>query len=89
MSKWNPKQRERVKAKTNGRCAYCGIILGEKFHLDHIRSIHDHRSCGDGLWGREHNLNASCAKCNLCKSNLSLEAFRTKSGLFKFYFETI
>ena len=78
MSSWQPKKRERVKAKTNGRCAYCGDLLGEKFHVDHIRSVHDHRESKEGLWDREHNLHASCAPCNLYKSSLSLEEFRDK-----------
>lgn len=78
MSSWQPRKRERVKAKTNGRCAYCGVVLGDKFHVDHIRSIDDHRQSGDGLWDREHNMNASCQDCNLYKSNLSIEAFREK-----------
>mgnify|MGYP001443654697 CR=1 FL=1 len=78
MSKWQPKKRERVKAKTNGRCAYCGVLLGEKFHVDHIRSIANHRELGDGLWDREHNMNASCKDCNLYKSDLSIEGFREK-----------
>jgi hypothetical protein len=28
-------EREKIKQKFDGRCAYCGIFL-EKFHVDHI-----------------------------------------------------
>lgn len=78
MSKWQPKKRERVKARTNGRCAYCGVELGEKFHVDHVRSKDEHRTAGVFGWEVETNLKASCAPCNLYKSNLSLEDFRDK-----------
>lgn len=78
MSKWQPKKRDRVKAKTNGRCAYCGCVLGEKFHVDHLRSINSHRTYGQVGWDDEANLHAACSPCNLYKSDLSLEDFREK-----------
>ena len=78
MSKWQPKKRARVLAKTNGRCAYCGVVLGETYHIDHIRSVDEHRTNGEWLWDREHNLHAACRDCNLYKSNLSLDDFRKK-----------
>lgn len=78
MSSWQPKKRERVKARTNRRCAYCGTVLGEKFHIDHVRSINSHRTYGQVGWNDEANLNAACSPCNLYKSDLSLEDFREK-----------
>lgn len=78
MSSWQPKKRERVKAKTNGCCAYCGCVLGEKFHVDHVRSKHSHRQHGQTGWDDFENLVAACSPCNLYKSDLSLEDFREK-----------
>lgn len=34
--KLNKTQRETLKQKYNGHCAYCGAVLGEKWHADHI-----------------------------------------------------
>lgn len=78
MGNWQPKKRERVKAKTNGRCAYCGCVLGEKFHVDHVRSKNSHRQAGHRGWDDFDNLLAACSPCNLYKSDLSLEDFREK-----------
>lgn len=31
--------RAKVKSMFDGRCAYCGTILGEKWHIDHIKPV--------------------------------------------------
>lgn len=33
------KERKEIKNLFGGRCAYCGIVLGDKFHLDHIKPV--------------------------------------------------
>lgn len=66
------RNRERIFRLTNGRCAYCGKVLDfNKFHIDHVLA----KSVG----GKDKfNMLPSCPICNLSKSNLSLEQFRSK-----------
>lgn len=33
------KQRELLKNKFGGRCAYCGCVLGDKWHADHLEPV--------------------------------------------------
>ena len=37
--KLNKKQREELKMKFGGHCAYCGCELGSKWHADHIEAV--------------------------------------------------
>ena len=37
--KLNPAQREEVRMMFGGFCAYCGIILDGKWHVDHVESV--------------------------------------------------
>lgn len=32
-------ERQEVKMKFGGRCSYCGIILGDKWHVDHLEAV--------------------------------------------------
>jgi 5-methylcytosine-specific restriction endonuclease McrA len=77
MSKWNPKQRERVKKRTNGRCGYCGCELGGKYHIDHRISKSDHRYFGIKHPDREENLIAACSSCNILKGSNDPDRFRS------------
>lgn len=79
-------KRDRIKAKTQGRCAYCGCELPENgWHADHIDPIFrgwENRPdrAGDDV---ESNLFASCRRCNLRKGTLTVDVFRseiTKQG---------
>lgn len=64
-------ERVLIANETNFRCGYCGIDLGEKFHIDHIEPfVSPYASC------KVENLMASCVPCNLFKSCLTLEQFR-------------
>ena len=84
----NKKQRAELKMKYDGHCAYCGVLLGEKFHLDHIESVRrDLKWTENGgltttnTMEKPHldvieNLNPACIPCNLNKSSLPLEAWR-------------
>lgn len=77
--KLNKKQREELKQKYNGRCAYCGCELNDKWHADHIEPIV--RNWTDGTCERPENnrldnFNPSCSSCNIMKSSMSLENFR-------------
>lgn len=86
------RQREELRMKFGGKCAYCGCELGEKWHADHVQSvtrkleIAKHKngtsrfvSTGE-LWKPENdtfeNLFPACAPCNLDKSSMGLEEWR-------------
>ena len=62
--------REKIKMKYGGKCAYCGCILHDKFHVDHIKAF---AANGDSSL---ENLNPSCFICNNWKFTFSLEQFR-------------
>lgn len=64
------KERTLVAAKTKGRCGYCGIILPERWHIDHIIPF-VYRGNDDF-----ENMVAACPQCNNFKSSFSLEEFR-------------
>lgn len=86
-TKLNKKQK--VLAKTNGRCAYCGTPLTEAIMtIDHI--VPKVQGGTKALT----NCYAACQRCNSLKSNKSLKHFRPllakELGFekeFKFYFE--
>lgn len=71
-------QRKELKQKYDGRCAYCGSVLGDKWHADHFEAI---RRNGDGTClNPEHdvieNFMPACTACNWNKRSMSLEAWR-------------
>ena len=77
--KLNKKQREVLKLKYDGRCAYCGDLLPDRWHSDHIEPIV--RNWIDGTCefpdrNTLENFNPSCPSCNIIKSSQSLESFR-------------
>ena len=91
MSEWrNTKaQREALRAKFDGRCAYCGGDLGKTMHADHLEPcIRLHTD----PWNRPlpveerrllkpetnvvANMMPACAPCNLHKGGYSLEQWR-------------
>ncbi len=63
-------KRELIYHQFNGRCMYCGVILENNWHLDHINPI-----CSGGKNNLE-NLGAACPRCNMLKGGLNLEQFR-------------
>jgi 5-methylcytosine-specific restriction endonuclease McrA len=68
--------RERVKAKYEGRCGYCGCAP-DKIHIDHIHPVakgHHLESYKD--LNRFENLMPSCHSCNNFKMSFTLEEFR-------------
>ena len=72
------RDRSAIKVMFGGRCAYCGKLLGNKWHADHVAPIY--RGWGDkpAHAGKDNrgNLFPACPRCNLRKSALSLEDFR-------------
>mgnify|MGYP001222895282 FL=1 len=85
-------QRERLRQKFGGRCAYCGEALGERWHADHFVALHRRARYvrGRGLvtmavehaarphMDTEDNLMPACAPCNIDKHGMALEAWRRK-----------
>lgn len=63
-------KRNSIAAKTYGRCAYCGKILGRKFHVDHVIPT------SRGGTSEDDNLLAACQRCNLWKKNFTLAEFK-------------
>lgn len=75
MPKISKPKKLRILKRDNYTCQYCGLILfnnQSNIHIDHkkAKSLE-----GSGL---ENNLQVSCSKCNLLKSNLSIKKFRVK-----------
>ncbi len=74
------KQREFVKQKYNGRCAYCGCELPKRWHIDHlkpiVRDLEDNSKCEYPENENFDNLMPSCPSCNIMKNSFSLEQFR-------------
>jgi 5-methylcytosine-specific restriction endonuclease McrA len=80
-------QRETLRGKFDGLCAYCGHPLGDRWHADHFESVQRRLSVrGSKLVAtgemdrpendRIENLMPSCAPCNISKNQLSLEGWR-------------
>ena len=81
-------QREQLKNKFGGHCAYCGCDLSDKWHADHIEAVDRVLAwCpkrGVKSTGEMHkphldtieNLNPSCVPCNINKHSMSLESWR-------------
>lgn len=92
MSRLTKTQREKVRQMFGGRCAYCGVELGEKWHADHVEPVR--RKCDivqtpkgyrftSGPMTRPHfdvfeNFMPACAPCNIDKHAMSIENWRGK-----------
>lgn len=75
--------REAVRIKFGGKCAYCGNGLPEKWHADHLEPIQ--RGVSGALTGRAFlhpdrhridNLMPACPPCNISKGSMGLEVWR-------------
>lgn len=82
------RQREALRAKYDGRCAYCGAIM-DKMHADHLVPV---LRVQTDPWGRRlpvgeqwkhrperdvvSNMMPACGPCNLHKGGYSLEEWR-------------
>lgn len=91
--KLSKQQREQLRNKFGGRCAYCGCELTEKWHADHLKAVIREskfvkdkdgvtRTASTGaVWHPQNecieNLMPSCAPCNLDKQVLDIEVWRS------------
>lgn len=87
--KLSKSQRDGLRMKYGGLCAYCGCELSGRWHADHVEPVQrDTRYCyktqryiqtGNVLAPERdclENLKPACASCNLDKSTQSLEDWR-------------
>lgn len=76
------KQREELRMKFGGRCAYCGEELSVKFHADHVEAVRRNISNDYAMDRPENdnidNLVPACAPCNLYKMCDTVEGFRQR-----------
>ena len=74
-------ERAKIKDMYSGRCAYCaGELKGNSWHVDHVKPIYrgwrvKPESAGEDTVG---NMMPACKRCNLRKSTLSVEQFRSE-----------
>jgi hypothetical protein len=83
-------QREVVKQRFGGRCAYCGVALGDRWHADHQEPVTRITQWVDGVGfkptGEMHsphrdtieNLFPACPPCNIDKGGFYLEDWRER-----------
>jgi hypothetical protein len=76
-------ERELVRLRYQGRCAYCGDQLGQRWHADHFEPIRRKWWTKEGGMERpQHdkldNLFPACPPCNIDKHAMSLDAWRRK-----------
>lgn len=71
-------EREKVRLKYEGCCAYCGVILGDRWHADHLEPVI--RQAGKEADHPENhdigNMMPACAPCNISKGRQTLEGWR-------------
>jgi 5-methylcytosine-specific restriction endonuclease McrA len=83
-------QREKIRQMFDGRCAYCGEPLSDRWHADHVEAVNRKMTYIHGrgfvptgeLWRPENdrveNLMPSCPPCNIDKHAMPLESWRQK-----------
>jgi 5-methylcytosine-specific restriction endonuclease McrA len=82
--KLSKSQREVLRNKYAGRCAYCGELLGVRWHADHVEPVlRQWWVKGSPPMDRPErdtfgNLMPACAPCNIDKHAMSLEEWRKK-----------
>ncbi|NIC05239.1 HNH endonuclease [Billgrantia bachuensis] len=91
MKRLTKTEREQVRLKFGGRCAYCGEELGKRWHADHLEAVrrrhelyrdekgrHQARVVGADFEERHvlDNMMPACAPCNISKAAYSLERWR-------------
>lgn len=72
-------EREKVRMKYGGRCAYCGTELGDRWHADHLAPVirlADERGAEQGQNHNLANMMPACAPCNISKGRQGLEGWR-------------
>lgn len=82
-------EREQVRLKYGGHCAYCGVLLGDRWHADHFDAVWREPERVNGhytgaiVMGRKanhviDNMMPACVPCNLSKAAMPLEIWRER-----------
>lgn len=83
-------EREQVRMKFGGRCAYCGELLGDRWHADHFEPVEriikyvsgkgavQTGECYRPERHRLDNMMPACPPCNIDKHSMTLEGWRRK-----------
>jgi hypothetical protein len=81
------KKRQAIYDKSNGHCWYCGCELVKGWHADHFIPVRRNDKYSQERFGcpemenpehdTEENKVPACASCNIMKSSLSVEHFRS------------
>lgn len=86
----NKTQREQIRNKFGGRCAYCGGVLADRFHVDHLEAVGRMMNYVRGYGFKRtgalmkpendtlENMMPACPACNIDKHAMPLEAWRHK-----------
>lgn len=73
-------QRAGVYAMFGGRCAYCGSMLGDRWHADHVEPVLRQGWMGKPALAPENhrlgNFMPACAPCNISKGRMTLDVWR-------------
>lgn len=84
-------EREKLRLKYDGHCAYCGALLGSRWHADHLVPVQRElisKQNANGTWrlasGKPlrpendniENMMPACAPCNISKGANTLEGWR-------------
>ncbi|MBR8034637.1 HNH endonuclease [Burkholderia vietnamiensis] len=92
MSRLTKAQRDELRGKYDGRCAYCGMPLSERWHADHFEPVRRDFKLVETDRGYRwrsgpptrpefdvvENFMPSCAPCNIDKHAMDLEEWRGK-----------
>lgn len=74
-------ERDQIKHRFGGRCAYCGSELGAQWHVDHLQPVFRRPEIGSALYPDRHalqNFMPACVSCNISKATWTLESWREK-----------
>ena len=83
-------QRETLRLMFDGRCAYCGCVLGDKWHADHVEPVLRQLKhvpgkgfvCTGKMFRPENhrtdNLVPACIPCNIDKATFTVDQWRNK-----------
>lgn len=77
----NPETRRLIFQKYDGRCAYCGDPLEERFTVDHIDPLKRHIRGSKSHLEILENYNPCCQSCNSSKSDWTIEQWRDRITL--------
>lgn len=65
-------KRDAIFNRAEGRCEWCGVVLSEDWHLDHLVPM------SKGGTDEIENLRASCSSCNLSRGCMSADQFAVR-----------